>query len=97
MNKFIMAYEIMQNGVTMIGQVRILAIDKIRYENYARQNGLEVKDGPRSLAYLLYSALTREGRIVNDIDFDDFAMNILIDFETNPDTDTSESEANPTQ
>lgn len=82
------------------GTVRILAIDKVRFERTARANNWPIEDGPRGGSLMLFHALTRTGVIPQGTDFDTFLDTILIDFAPNAETTDgtdAEDEADPTR
>ncbi len=80
------------------GTVRILAIDKVRFERTARTNNWPIEDGPRGGSLMLFHALTRTGVIPQGTDFDTFLDTILVDFAPhNEDTEDTTGEADPTR
>jgi hypothetical protein len=76
MRKLFVAYEL-ADGTE--GTARVLIADKLRFENTARANSWPVEDGPRSVAVMTYSALTRTHAIPEGTTFDAFTEGILID------------------
>lgn len=77
-------------------QGRILAIDKIKCESYARRHGWDFIEGPRLQAVMVWFALRRDGHSV-EADFDEFVEE-LADFEITRDDDElddDELEADP--
>lgn len=77
------------------GTIRVLAADKIAFESFARAHGQPVEDGPRAIAFMLYTALKRAQTIPTELPFDEFTTGVLIDMAVTAD-DPAAAE-NPTK
>lgn len=80
MRKLYIDYE-MQDGTE--GKARILAADKIKFENAARANGWPIEDGPRALSLMLYASLQRTK--ATESSYEEFISNELADLSVDQD------------
>lgn len=59
---------------TIIGPVRVLYADKLKYETSARHNGWNLTDEIRGQGFLAWAAFTRTGEI--SLSYDEFVEQI---------------------